>query len=688
MTEHAEVVRELGSAFEGFLDRYYSDAVGELAQAYPQDQDRLVVDYQDIVTFDVDLADDVLTHPKAALAALNDRLVRYDLPIAVDLSGAEVVLSNLPERHTVQPGELRAEHGDTYVAVRGVLERVTVPDQLPERITFECQRCGVRHDIPQDPTEGDLIEPHECKQCDRQGPFEPLTNESEWADFAKLRFAPRPDATESGAVEGTLEGHAVDSTLDYGGGLVSRAGEPVTAYGIAHRTQKDGRNQNTALFELNLELKHIEFDRDRDTIDVAEHRERFEDIAASGTAIEQFAASIAPELHETDAWEVAMEFAVAYLFGATRIDIPNGPTYRGDLHGLIISDYGMGKSTFKEDIEAYSPKCISKSTTALSSGVGLTAAAVKDDFGEGQWTVKPGLLVRANGGHLILDEIDKGPVDSLTDMNDALEGSQVVDIEKAGQSATYQSRAAVLAMGNPENGRFNPHDAIAEQIEIPESLLSRMDAIITMQDVADETLDSKVAERWGRAYTEAQQVQSGERDEMDVFDRPVPVDVGRAWVEYARENVTPTLHYEQFNDLETWYAEEVRQLNSDSDGGQVVPATARELAAAVRMAVAFARCELVETVCERHIDRAKHLGRKLVGQNWDGEQFDAAVTRGATTQRERIDTIKQAIEQGATTPAEVAEQTGIGTEQARHDIDQLKQKGELYEPQNGELRPA
>jgi len=112
MTGHAEVVRELASAFEDFLDRYYSDAVGELAQAYPRDQDRLVVDYQDIVTFDVDLADDVLNHPKAALEALNDRLARYDLPIAVDLSGAEVVLSNLPEHQTVQPGELRAEHGD------------------------------------------------------------------------------------------------------------------------------------------------------------------------------------------------------------------------------------------------------------------------------------------------------------------------------------------------------------------------------------------------------------------------------------------------------------------------------------------------------------------------------------------------------------------------------------------------
>ncbi|MFB6198938.1 MAG: hypothetical protein ABEI52_11840, partial [Halobacteriaceae archaeon] len=424
------------------------------------------------------------------------------------------------------------------------------------------------------------------------------------SDYSKLRIQARPDTDN----DGKIPGYALNDLIDVGGdgGLLSRAGEPVVAYGIVRRVQKSGRGENGLLFDHLLEVKAVEFERDKDTVNVEKHRDEFEQLAERPDAIDLFAESIAPHLHETEAWETAMEFAVAYLFGAPRIDITDGPTYRGDLHFLIVTDYGMGKSTFKEDIEAYSPKSISKSTTALSSGVGLTAAAVKDDFGEGQWTIKPGLLVRANGGHLLLDEIDKGP-DQLTEMNDALEGEQVVDIEKAGKSATYQSRTGLLALGNPVDGRFNPHDAIAEQLGISETLLSRFDGIVTMEDHSDKEQDANVAETYGKSYTEAQEKAYGDRDEFDHLERQVPVDVGQAWIKYARENVNPLLRYEQFEALKEWYADDVRQLNqsfaSDGEGEDMpVPATVRVLGAAVKMSIAFARVHLRDEVQEQDIE--------------------------------------------------------------------------------------
>jgi replicative DNA helicase Mcm len=689
-----DINHDLVQNLERFFEQYCKDHLAEVAQSYPKDTTSVYVDYHDLYRFDPDLADDVRKHPTQLLPHMEEAADMVELPADVDLSGVTVRVTNIPGEHTYSPGEVRKEQAGEYVGISGTLERVTTTDDLPETMVFECIRCKTTTTIPQDTNDDDLREPHECKACERQGPFKLATEhpESEWSDYAKLRISSRPGSDG----DGKLTGYCLNDLVDAGGdgGLLSRAGEPVTVYGVIERVQKTGRGENTQLFDHQLHAKAVEFDRDRETIDVDAHRDEFQALADHDDAVDRFAESIAPNLHETDAWSAAMEFAVAYLAGAPRIDLEDGPTYRGDLHFLILSDYGMGKSTFKKDIEAYSPKCISKSTTALSSGVGLTAAAVKDDFGEGQWTIKPGLLVRANGGHLILDEIDKGP-DELTEMNDAIEGQQQVDIEKAGKSATYESRTGIMALGNPVDGRFNPHEPIADQLGIDESLLSRFDGIVTMEDVQDESQDRNVAETFGRSYIEAQQSEYGDRDDFDELDRPVPVDVGRAWLKYARENVDPLLTYERYQELEDWYADEVRKLNKNfAEAGDAedmpVPATVRELAATVKMAIAFARIRLQDEVQGSQIERAKKLGKRLIKQNWNGEEFDATKNVGSQSQLSRKDRLKKLVREhdGDMAHEDLVEQMNADESQVEHDIEQLKHNGILIEPKQGTYRYA
>ena len=667
-----------------FLQQYHAEDVAKLTY----DREAVWIDHSDLFAFNADIADNVLANPSDYIRAFEDAVGDVDTSTADAPEFAPIRFYNLPSADTYAPGEIRAEHGERLVSITGILERVTTTSDTPREVCFECQRCGNPMYVPQDVTTRELQQPTECSGCERQGPWDINHQETAWDDYAKLRIESRPDVEND---DGKITGYVLNDLINTGGetGLLERAGEPVTVTGIIKRVQKDGRGANSLLFDHFIEVRGVEFERDQETVDVAAHREEFEELASQENAIELFAESIAPQLHETEAWESAMEFAVAYLFGAPRIDIPQGPTYRGDLHFLIISDYGMGKSTFKEDIEAFSPKCLSKSTTALSSGVGLTAAAVKDDFGEGQWTIKPGLLVRANGGHLILDEIDKGP-DELTAMNDALEGEQTVDVERAGKSATYQSRTAVMALGNPTDGRFNENEAIAPQLGIKESLLSRFDGIVTMRDTVDRETDKAVAETWGKAYTEAQKAEVADADEFDTLERPVSIDVGQAWIKHAREDVNPVLEYEQFSDLKEWYANDVRQLNNSyGSGGEgedmPVPATVRELAAAAKMAIAFARVELKETVEDKHIERAKKLAKRLVKQNWDGEKFNAAKNQGAT-QAERKDRILEAVETDALTVEEIAATAKVSQDVAEQEIENLRRKGEIYEPKTGEYR--
>jgi replicative DNA helicase Mcm len=672
--------------FVQFFQTYYHEQLGRFLEQYP-DRRTFRVSYQDVFRWDSDLAEDWLSEPGTVAPWFESGLAEANTA-GIDIGDVECVLVDLPEHAVVAPDEIRNEHAGQYLGVRGDLSRITTPDDFARVIVWECQRCGTPTEIPQ--TGDDLQEPHQCAGCERQGPFEINEGGSEFVDYSKVRIETPPEDAGTQGSE-SIDGYVTGDLVEYGHeqGLVQRAGDRATVYGQIERVPKTNGRQKKPLFERRFDIQAIEFDAEDEQIDVDAHLDTFEDLAAREDAVELFKQSLAPELFATDAWQAALELGVAYLFGAPRLDIENGPTYRGDIHALLVTDYGMGKSTFNDGVEQFSPKAIQKSATGLSSDVGLLAAAVKDDFGEGQWTIKPGILVRGNGGHVILDEIDKPDAD-LSRMNDALEGSQKVDIEKAGQSATYQSRIGLLATGNPEDSRYNAQEAIAHQIGIDETLLSRFDGIVTMRDTPDTDTDAKIAERIIDGIVEASEVTNADREEFDVLERPVPVEVGRAWIKHAREHVYPTARKDQLEAIKEWYADEVRQLNNDfagnGEGGDMpVPVTARVVENCYRFAAAFARLHLRDEIADVDVERAKDLAKRLISQNWqDGEFVPPEVQEG--TQNGKIRAVFNVVD-NADEPlsAEQIEQRS-GVDSAPHYIDKLKQEGELMEPQTGRYR--
>jgi len=676
-------------AFVEFFQTYYHEELGAFLEQYP-DRRMFRVSYQDVFRWESDIADDWLTAPDTVSAWFESGLAESNTA-GMDISDVTCVLIDLPDHATVAPDEIRNEHAGQYIGVHGDLSRITTPDDYAKVIAWECQRCGTPTKIPQ--TTDELQEPDQCQGCERQGPFDIDESNSEFVDYSKVRIETPPEDAGTQGTE-SIDGYVTGDLVEYGhdDGLVQRAGDRATVYGQIERVPKTSGRTKKPLFERRFDIQAIEFDAAEESIDVQAHKESFEAIAAKEDAVERFKQSIAPELFATEAWQAALELGVAYLFGAPRLDIENGPTYRGDIHGLLVTDYGMGKSTFNDGIEQFSPKCIQKSATGLSSDVGLLAAAVKDDFGEGQWTIKPGILVRGNGGHVILDEIDK-PDAQLSRMNDALEGSQKVDIEKAGQSATYQSRVGLFATGNPEDSRYNQMEAIASQIGIDETLLSRFDGIVTMRDSPDADTDAEIAERIIDGIVEASEVENAERTEFDVLERPVDLEVGRAWIKYARENVHPTARKEQLEAIKTWYAEEVRQLNqtfADESGGDgsdmPVPVTARVVENCYRFAAAFARLHLRDEIAAADVERAKTLTKELVSQNWTGDNFVPPAQQGVS-QEDKVEAVKDAlVDTDGLTMSEIAHQTGMEKSTAEYQVEKLKRQGDVYEPQTGEYR--
>jgi DNA replicative helicase MCM subunit Mcm2 (Cdc46/Mcm family) len=177
------------------------------------------------------------------------------------------------------------------------------------------------------------------------------------------------------------------------------------------------------------------------------------------------------------------------------------------------------------------------------------------------------------------------------------------------------------------------------------------------------------------------------------------VDVGRAWVAYARNNVDPVLQDHHVETIRDWYAEEVRQLNEDFADGEAgdmpVPASARSVMDTIRFAVAFARVHLRETVTDADVTRAMNLSRALIGQTFNGETFQPESTRTPTTQDDEVAAMRDIITDHEDTHdgahiddilTAAQERASIAPAKAKKHIQKLMDSGEAYEPQTDHYR--
>ncbi|WP_435119284.1 LAGLIDADG family homing endonuclease [Halolamina sp. C58] len=329
--------QELTERFIQFYRNYYREEVGKLAQEYPNERRSLYVDYNDLFTFDRDLAEDYLAKPEQMQEYAEEALRLYDLPADVSLGQAHVRLRGLPSEQTVDIRDLRVQddHIGSMIAVQGIVRKATDVRPKVTEAAFECQRCGTMSYIPQ--SDGGFQEPHECQGCERQGPFSVNHDQSEFVDSQKLRVQESPEGLRGGETPQSID---VDVEDDITGNVT--AGDHVTVTGVLHIEQVTQGQEKTALFDLymdgvTIEIEDEEFeDMDITDEDIAEIVE----LSNDPDIYEKMVGSIAPAIYGYEEEKLAM---VLQLFSGVTKHLPDGSRIRGDLHLLLIGDPGTGK---------------------------------------------------------------------------------------------------------------------------------------------------------------------------------------------------------------------------------------------------------------------------------------------------------------------------------------------------------
>ena len=693
--EEADLIKQHWSDF--FSKYNYRTAINFLSTQYP-DEKSLKVSFKDLYDFDSEVplfSSNILQSPELYLG-IGENLISENMPQkrVADSRRVNIRLIDLPDKGVAtEIRNIRSYHVGTLISVNGIIRKNTEVLPRLQNAAFECQVCGTINYVKQE--RGRQDEPVRCRneECnlDRtKTRFKLITGESEFVDVEKIEIQENPETLDGGAQPQRITVILED---DLTGRLFP--GDRVIIDGILKAEQK--RAGTILLTEFNVYLYTINYRKEAKEVEnihiTEEDEEAIVELSREPNIIEKFASSIAPTIFGLEMVKTSL---VLQMFGGVRKTMRDGTTIRGDIHILMVGDPGTAKSQLLRYMTEISPRGVFAFGRG-SSAAGLTAAAVRDDFGEGRWTLEAGALVLADNGFAAIDELDKMDDRDTAAMHEAME-QQTVTISKAGIMATLKSRCSILGAANPKFGRYDQNKTIVDQIDFPPPLLSRFDVIFKMVDVPERNNDSRLAEHILKAHRVGEIFRSLEQNELsDVeipeekgFKPPIEKEMIRKYVSYAKSRIFPRLSDEAISLLKDEY---VTTRNTGTDS---IPITARQLESTIRLAEAAAKARLSAIVSYNDALLAKKIVdyylRDVSTSN--GElNIDILYTGMSSKQRNEaekvLDIIKELKDEKKVADIEevirVAIARGITKENVETAITKLKNQGQIYEPGYGKI---
>ncbi|MCJ2555838.1 MAG: minichromosome maintenance protein MCM [Candidatus Thermoplasmatota archaeon] len=678
---------ELLSKWEEFFDQHgYESKITAIADVFPQKKS-LDVTFEDLDRYDSDFAIHSLRNPARAVSAGEEAITSVVPPTDEDVS-IHLRMRGLPRDRRIMIRDLRSKHVGRFIAIEGLVRKATEVRPMIVEAMFECMRCGHKFTTRQEGVA--FREPLECPEggCGKSASstrFNLILDQSKFIDTQKIEVQEKPEILKGGAQPERLTAYCVDDLA----GVIT-PGDRVVLNGELKSVQRTKMRTKSTVFDIFVDANSVESEQLQfKEIEVTdEDVARIKEVATDERIVENIISSISPVIFGLTTEKEAL---VLQLFGGVAKEMPDGTRIRGDIHVLLVGDPGTGKSQLLTYMSQLSPRSVYTAGKA-SSAAGLTAAAVRDEFGEGRWTLEAGAMVLGDGGLVCIDEIEKMNPQDRDAIHLGME-QQFISISKAGITATLPTRCAVLAAANPRFGRFDEHKFISEQIELSPTLLSRFDVIFSILDIPESRRDMDMADHMLKGHLVGElrkRMKEGIRTDIpdtEVFEPYFEPEFLRKYVAYAKE-ISPVLTPEAMAIIKEKYLEIRKQGEAE---GSAVPITPRQLEAFVRLAEASARARLSESVTEddarRSVRIVEYWLRKVAGEAGRFD-IDIIVTGTSTSQREHMLALRDIIRElsGEEDSADIsdiismAEEKGIHSSRVESLLKRWSQEGEVYSP--------
>lgn len=679
--------------WEAFLKSQYKKNIERLVEEYPEKRS-LFVDFREIEHFDYELADELLAQPDYILKGAEEALKGIDVPtLGIEEFKPHVRIFNLPEDKQAVLRNVSSEHLGKLISVEGVIRQMT--DVLPrlKSATWECRRCGNKYKEIQ-PAQ-DIKQPWICGNC-KHKEFSLIPEESDFEDYQKISIQEPLELIRGSEQPTTIDIYVNDD-------LANRVmpGDRTKVTGILRLRPPKERK---VVYGRYLEAVYIE-ETAKDFLEVEISREEETEIrrlAKREDIYEMLVQSVAPAIY---GHEIVKESIILQLFGGVKKILPAGQEIRGNVHILLVGEPGMAKSQLLQAVNKIAPKSIYIAGKGVT-GAGLSATAVKDEFGEGTWTLKAGALVLSSGGLCLVDELDKMNADDRSALHESMEQGST-SIAKAGIVTRFKTETSILAAANPKYSRFDPYQNFMEQLNLPPTLISRFDIFFMIKDVLDRKKDEEIAAHILRTHQVGEMMllekkkgiaRTKKVEEMQKTITPaIDSELLRKYISYARQNTFPVLSDERIEELGKFYV----NLREQGKREGSYAATHRQLEALVRLSEASAKVRLSEEVEAQDTGRAIRIFRTslqdLVTDQETGRIDIDIVTSGQTqTQRDQmlrvLGIIREKSQELDMVPiddvVEEAKSRGIDADKTIEILSKLMKTGDIYKPRHGFVNPT
>ncbi len=677
----------------------------------------LSIPFHELQTFDPEFAEDVLEYPKQILSAGSKTLMEICRERGEEID-ALLRVGELPGDTRMPLRDIGSSDIDKLRSVDVIVTKISEIKPRIHRAVFKCESCG--HDIEIDQeNERELKEPLNCPQalggCGSSKPatrFDLVLLSSRMVNNQWIEIQEQPEYVPSGAQPRRgmvlIEGDQVNKHLP---------GERITANVIPVVRSEVRNRKKTPMFDVIYHLISSEHESTPFTeisID-DEDSERILEISKREDLMSLIQRSIAPSIFATGILGHVKRSLALQLFGGVSRKLNDKTRSRGDIHILLMGDPGVAKSQLLSFISELSPRG-RFATGGGVSGAGLTAAAVRDAFGDGRFALEAGVLPLSDRGLAAIDEFDKISTEDRRMMHPAMEQQQV-HVAKGGITATLHSRCAILAAANPEDGRFSkrgPNQSVMRSFQetgLPPPLASRFDIIWMIRDEVrihdDERIARHILNNRTSGKSEAQLENTIELGPSDLEEESFIVTPNneeehlsqnflRKYIAYAKRTVHPQLDEDAKSAILKYYTEErqsfgredqsASQYESSQDKDTVIPITARALEALIRLTEAHARMHLQDVAT---VENAKVA--LAVFKHWreesgieDESELHSGVSVRARSNNSAIMSIVRDLctEKGEAELTEIynlALERNITEAEVDRVVQKMNQTGELYE---------
>ena len=657
--------------FKDFVEKNY---LNELTTNLRKDKKFLVVDFNGLSKFDPELADGLLEQPEDSIKAAELAIEQLDLENSED---TKVRFKNLPESQQMEIKNIRSKHLEKLFQIEGIVRQKSDVRPQVTAAKFECPSCGNVINVLQ--LDAAFKEPSRCG-CGRKGKFRLISKEL--VDAQGIVLEEDPGNLEGGSQPKRMNVFLKDDLVSPFSERKTSPGSKIRVVGIIKEVPIILRTGGKSTrFDLLIEANNVEaLEESFGELIISEEEERqIKEIAEDPESHKKLINSVAPSIY---GYNEVKEAILLQMVGGLHKTRKDGIQSRGDMHVLLIGDPGAGKSALLKRSNIIAPKSRYVSGKGVSAA-GLTASVVKDEFLKG-WSLEAGAMVLASNGLCCIDEMDKVGEEDRAALHEAME-NQTVSISKANIQATLVARTTVLAAAYPKFGRFDPYGIVAEQIDLPPTLINRFDLIFTIKDLPDEKKDNLIASHILNLH-QSPNIQVPE----------ISTEILKKYIAYAKINIQPKLTDEAIKEIKRYYLK-MRASGGSEEGVKTIPISARQLEALVRLSEANARLRLSNEVTKKDAKMATAiLEFSLMEVGFDKETGKIDIDRIATgisaSARNSILVVKEILHEleekiGKTIPIDdvvtAAKEKGVEEEKVEEAIQKLKVKGDVYEPRSG-----